>query len=114
MSQPAGQPTPSQPAAAETTPAAPRIAPASGANLNISPKRVTFGKPLSQRQAISFTLAENAADIEASRQLSQEPRPFLPVADRHRPGEVLDVLLAGRQLVERERMVVDGSSHNAI
>src|SRR6201994_2329154 len=32
-------------------------------------KRVTFGKPLSQRQAISFALAENAADIEASRQL---------------------------------------------
>jgi alkylation response protein AidB-like acyl-CoA dehydrogenase len=33
-------------------------------------KRVTFGKPLSQRQAISFSLAENAADIEASRQLA--------------------------------------------
>jgi alkylation response protein AidB-like acyl-CoA dehydrogenase len=32
-------------------------------------ERVTFGKPLSQRQAISFALAENAADIEASRQL---------------------------------------------
>ena len=32
-------------------------------------RRVTFGKPLSQRQAISFALAENAADIEASRQL---------------------------------------------
>jgi alkylation response protein AidB-like acyl-CoA dehydrogenase len=32
-------------------------------------KRVTFGKPLSQRQAISFALAENAADLEASRQL---------------------------------------------
>jgi alkylation response protein AidB-like acyl-CoA dehydrogenase len=32
-------------------------------------QRVTFGKPLSQRQAISFALAENAADIEASRQL---------------------------------------------
>jgi alkylation response protein AidB-like acyl-CoA dehydrogenase len=33
-------------------------------------KRVTFGKPLSQRQAISFALAENAADLEASRQLA--------------------------------------------
>lgn len=32
--------------------------------------RVTFGKPLSQRQAISFALAENAADIEAARQLT--------------------------------------------
>jgi alkylation response protein AidB-like acyl-CoA dehydrogenase len=32
-------------------------------------ERVTFGKPLSKRQAISFALAENAADIEASRQL---------------------------------------------
>jgi alkylation response protein AidB-like acyl-CoA dehydrogenase len=33
-------------------------------------RRVTFGKPLSQRQAISFALAENAADIEAARQLT--------------------------------------------
>jgi alkylation response protein AidB-like acyl-CoA dehydrogenase len=33
-------------------------------------KRVTFGKPLSQRQAISFALAENAAEIEAARQLA--------------------------------------------
>ena len=32
-------------------------------------QRVTFGKPLSQRQAISFALAENAADIEAARAL---------------------------------------------
>lgn len=32
-------------------------------------KRVTFGKPLAGRQAISFQLAENAADIEAARQL---------------------------------------------
>lgn len=31
--------------------------------------RVTFGKALTQRQAIQFMLAENAADIEASRQL---------------------------------------------
>jgi len=31
--------------------------------------RVTFGKPLAGRQAISFSLAENAADIEAARQL---------------------------------------------
>jgi alkylation response protein AidB-like acyl-CoA dehydrogenase len=31
--------------------------------------RVTFGKPLSQRQAISFALADNAAEIEAARQL---------------------------------------------
>ncbi|GAA2617848.1 acyl-CoA dehydrogenase family protein [Streptomyces axinellae] len=31
--------------------------------------RVTFGKALSGRQAIQFMLAENAADIEASRQL---------------------------------------------
>jgi alkylation response protein AidB-like acyl-CoA dehydrogenase len=32
--------------------------------------RVTFGKPLSARQAISFALAENATDIEAARQLT--------------------------------------------
>jgi alkylation response protein AidB-like acyl-CoA dehydrogenase len=32
--------------------------------------RVTFGKPLSARQAISFALAENAADVEAARQLT--------------------------------------------
>jgi alkylation response protein AidB-like acyl-CoA dehydrogenase len=32
-------------------------------------KRVTFGKPLTARQAISFQLAENATDIEAARQL---------------------------------------------
>lgn len=31
--------------------------------------RVTFGKSLTQRQAIQFMLAENAADIEAARQL---------------------------------------------
>jgi alkylation response protein AidB-like acyl-CoA dehydrogenase len=31
--------------------------------------RVTFGKPLAARQAISFALAENATDIEAARQL---------------------------------------------
>lgn len=33
-------------------------------------KRVTFGKPLAARQAISFALAENATDIEAARQLT--------------------------------------------
>ena len=32
--------------------------------------RVTFGKPLAARQAIAFALAENAADIEAARQLT--------------------------------------------
>ena len=32
-------------------------------------ERVTFGKPLAARQAIAFSLAENAADIEAARQL---------------------------------------------
>lgn len=32
--------------------------------------RVTFGKPLTARQAVSFALAENAADIEAARQLT--------------------------------------------
>jgi alkylation response protein AidB-like acyl-CoA dehydrogenase len=31
--------------------------------------RSTFGKPLAARQAIAFSLAENAADIEAARQL---------------------------------------------
>jgi alkylation response protein AidB-like acyl-CoA dehydrogenase len=31
--------------------------------------RTTFGKTLSQRQAISFMIAENAADLEAARQL---------------------------------------------
>ena len=33
-------------------------------------QRVTFGKPLASRQAISFALAENATDIEAARQLT--------------------------------------------
>lgn len=33
-------------------------------------KRVTFGKPLAARQAITFALAENATDIEAARQLT--------------------------------------------
>jgi alkylation response protein AidB-like acyl-CoA dehydrogenase len=33
-------------------------------------QRVTFGKPLTARQAISFALAENATDIEAARQLT--------------------------------------------
>lgn len=32
-------------------------------------RRVTFGKALAERQAIAFQLAENAADVEASRQL---------------------------------------------
>ena len=33
-------------------------------------ERETFGKKLAQRQAISFALAENAADLEAARQLT--------------------------------------------
>jgi alkylation response protein AidB-like acyl-CoA dehydrogenase len=33
-------------------------------------ERETFGKKLAQRQAIAFALAENAADIEAARQLT--------------------------------------------
>jgi alkylation response protein AidB-like acyl-CoA dehydrogenase len=33
-------------------------------------ERVTFGKRLADRQAIAFAIAENAADIEASRQLA--------------------------------------------
>jgi len=32
--------------------------------------RVTFGKRLAERQAVAFALAENAADIEATRQLA--------------------------------------------
>ena len=36
------------------------------------------------------------------------------VADGDRPREVLDVLLAGRELVEAERVVVDGAAHGAI
>jgi alkylation response protein AidB-like acyl-CoA dehydrogenase len=32
-------------------------------------ERVTFGKPLAARQAISFALAENATDIEVARQM---------------------------------------------
>ena len=32
--------------------------------------RTTFGKPLASRPAIAFLLAENATDIEATRQLS--------------------------------------------
>ena len=32
--------------------------------------RTTFGKPLASRQAIAFTLAENAADIAAARALT--------------------------------------------
>lgn len=35
-----------------------------------SGRRITFGKPLAARQAIAFALAENAADIEAARQLT--------------------------------------------
>ncbi|MFD5558591.1 acyl-CoA dehydrogenase family protein [Streptomyces sp. NPDC127068] len=37
--------------------------------LEYARSRVTFGKTLTQRQAIQFMLAENAADIEAARQL---------------------------------------------
>jgi alkylation response protein AidB-like acyl-CoA dehydrogenase len=33
-------------------------------------ERETFGKKLAQRQAIAFALAENAADLEAARQLT--------------------------------------------
>ena len=33
-------------------------------------RRETFGKPLAARQAIAFSLAENATDIEAARQLA--------------------------------------------
>ncbi|WP_030430717.1 acyl-CoA dehydrogenase family protein [Allokutzneria albata] len=33
-------------------------------------RRITFGKPLTARQAISFALAENATDIQAARQLT--------------------------------------------
>lgn len=33
-------------------------------------RRVTFGKPLAARQAVAFALAENAAGIEAARQLA--------------------------------------------
>jgi alkylation response protein AidB-like acyl-CoA dehydrogenase len=33
-------------------------------------RRVTFGRPLASRQPIAFALAENAADIEAARQLA--------------------------------------------
>lgn len=37
--------------------------------IEYSKKRVTFGKPLSSRQSIAFSIAENATDIEAARQL---------------------------------------------
>ena len=50
-------------------------------------ERETFGKPLAARQAISFALAENAADLEAARQLTlyaarlkAEGRPALEAA----------------------------------
>lgn len=36
------------------------------------------------------------------------------IADGHGPGEVLDVLLARRELGPREGVVVDGASHPAI
>ena len=36
------------------------------------------------------------------------------VADGDRPREVLDVLLGGRELVEAERVIVDGAAHAAI
>lgn len=36
------------------------------------------------------------------------------VADGDGPREVLDVLIAGRELVEAEGVVVDGSSHDDI
>ncbi len=32
-------------------------------------RRITFGKPIAERQAVAFLLAENAADIEAARAL---------------------------------------------
>ncbi|MGX9229546.1 acyl-CoA dehydrogenase family protein [Streptomyces albus] len=37
--------------------------------LDYAESRVTFGKKLSKRQAVQFMLAENAADIEAAKQL---------------------------------------------
>ncbi|WP_327393296.1 MULTISPECIES: acyl-CoA dehydrogenase family protein [unclassified Streptomyces] len=37
--------------------------------LDYAERRVTFGKKLSERQAVQFMLAENAADIEAAKQL---------------------------------------------
>ena len=42
---------------------------AQGLAIHHAQVRHTFGKPLAARQAISFALAENATDIEASRQL---------------------------------------------
>jgi len=37
--------------------------------VNYARERITFGKPLTSRQAIQFMLAENEAEIEAAKQL---------------------------------------------
>ncbi len=49
--------------------------------------RETFGKRLSERQAIAFALAENAADIEASRQLALHAARSFEAGDE-RTGEL--------------------------
>lgn len=36
------------------------------------------------------------------------------ITDRHRPREVLDVLIARRELVEGKGVVIDGASHGTI
>ena len=53
-------------------------------------RRVTFGKPLTARQAIAFALAENAADIEAARQLVLHAARRWEAGAAGRGGAVLD------------------------
>jgi hypothetical protein len=87
-SQPApAQPAPAQPAAAstaaDTTPAAPRIAPASGANLNISPKRVTFDR--NHRAATVYIFNQGSGpgtfDISLIDRVMMPDGQILPVSD---------------------------------
>jgi alkylation response protein AidB-like acyl-CoA dehydrogenase len=48
--------------------------------------RTTFGKPLASRQAIAFLLAENATDIEATRQLALHAGRRWEAGDPHAPA----------------------------
>ncbi|MHB1852878.1 MAG: acyl-CoA dehydrogenase family protein, partial [Acidimicrobiales bacterium] len=60
--------------------------------------RTTFGKPLASRQAIAFLLAENATDIEATRQLA------LHAGRRWEAGDPFPELSANISLTSRPRL----------
>lgn len=53
--------------------------------IDFAGERVTFGKPLSVRQAISFPLADNAADIEAARALTLHAAREWETGSEHAP-----------------------------